>query len=165
VSNKRGFDFALDFYVSPSVAIMRHATNNRRTCRIESMFRRQGPHRKRPTRAAVDQQPDVRLVTWRAQQLLGGQVAGELGRERLGVAGADLEADQRSDVAEKGGGGLFVDLDEVLVGEGQGQAVRQNSASWASGPNRNSRQRTCCWAASLPILRMGAILFLAQASP
>ena len=39
------------------------------------------------------------------------------------VVGADLEGDDRADVAEDGVGGLVVELGQILVGDDQGEAV------------------------------------------
>ena len=70
-------------------------------------------HGKRFARHAVDQQADAGGVFGEAGEGFGGDLAGvfaELFGEAFGVVAADLEGDDRADVAEDGVGGGLVQL-------------------------------------------------------
>ena len=85
---------------------------------IGDFRRRHGLHRKRIARHSVDQQSSVSGVLGEVGQVLGRQLAGvfaELLGKDLSVVGADLETDDRTDVAEDSIGRFVIQLLEVLV--------------------------------------------------
>ncbi len=84
------------------------------------------PHRERPAGHAFDEESRVRRVLRQSGEVLGRELVGvfaHLWGEAFCVVGADLEGDDRADVAEDGVRGLFVELRQVLVGDDQGEAV------------------------------------------
>lgn len=85
-----------------------------------------GLHGERIAGHPVDQQSGVGGISGKVRQVLRMKLAGvfaELFGEDFRVVRADLEGDDRTDVAEHGIGGRIVQLLEVLMGDGQAQAI------------------------------------------
>ncbi len=85
-----------------------------------------GLHGERVAGHAVNQQSGVGGVPGKVRQVLRMKLAGvfaELFGEDFCVVRADLEGDDRTDVAKHGIGGRFVKLLQVLVGDCQAQAI------------------------------------------
>ena len=84
------------------------------------------PHRERPAGHAVDEESRVRRVLRQPGEVFGGELAGVFAHllgETLGVVGADLDGNDRVDVAEDCVRGLVIQLGQILVGDDLGEAV------------------------------------------
>ena len=88
--------------------------------------RQHRPHRERVGGHPVNEESCVGCVLRKAGEVFGGELAGvfaHLWGEAVGVVGADLEGDDRVDIAEDGVRGLVVELGQILVGDDEGEAV------------------------------------------
>ena len=104
----------------------------------------QGRHRERFARQAVDQEASVGRVLRQVREVVQLELAvvlaellSELLSELLGVVTADLEAHDRTDVAEDGTRGVVIELAEVLMSDRQTQTVL---ASFAQDGGKAARR-------------------------